>query len=100
MSDPNDQPTPPPRRLSGRETYNLVSDTVTGVNVRLRDNLIQGIVIFAGLVLGAVVGLLVAADPLAGVFAGGFVGLLAGLFGSGIGLMIYRIVRHARGRHD
>ncbi|MFO0917566.1 MAG: hypothetical protein U0872_04540 [Planctomycetaceae bacterium] len=31
---------------------------------------------------------------------GGLMGLIVGLFGSGIALMLYRAVAHARGRHD
>ena len=85
MSEPPPEQTPS-EPMSGRQAYNLVADTVTGPNVRLRDNLYQALAIFIGLVLGAVVG--------------AFVGLLAGLFGSGLFLMIYRAVQHARGRHD
>ncbi len=86
--------------MSGRQAYNLVADTVTGPNVRLRDNLYQALAIFIGLVLGAVIGGLAAADAVLGAVVGAFVGLLAGLFGSGLFLMIYRAVQHARGRHD
>jgi uncharacterized membrane protein YeiB len=39
-------------------------------------------------------------DPILGAVVGGFVGLFAGLFGSGIFLMVYRAVRHVRGKHD
>jgi hypothetical protein len=90
----------PPETMTARQTYNVVSDTVTGVNVRLRDNLIQAGVIFGCLVLGAVVGALVVEERGPGAVAGGLIGLVVGLFGSGIGLMIYRAVMHARGRHD
>jgi hypothetical protein len=34
------------------------------------------------------------------VIVGGFLGLIAGLLGSGVFLMIYRAVRHAKGKHD
>ena len=43
---------------------------------------------------------LTAADAAMGAVVGACVGLLAGLFGSGLFLMIYRAVRHVRGRHD
>ena len=51
-----------------------------------------------GLVLGAGIGATCALPD--GLFVGGFVGLLAGLVSSGIYLMIYRAIRHARNKHD
>ena len=99
---------PPPRRgrgLTGKETANLISDTVTGVNLRRNDNLIQAVAVAVGLPVGALTGGLLAwllGRPDAGLWAflGGFGGVAVGLFGSGIGLMIYRGARHLRGRHD
>jgi hypothetical protein len=82
----------------GREAYNVVSDTITGVNIRRSDNCLQAIWIMAGLVLGAGVGAIFAFPE--GMLVGGFVGLLTGLFTSGIYLMVYRAIRHARGKHD
>jgi ABC-type microcin C transport system permease subunit YejE len=90
-------PSQPPK---GRQVYNVVSDTVAGPNVRLKDNLYQGAAILVCLVLGAGIGLLAMADRLMGVLLGGFIGLLIGLFGSGIFVMIFRIIQHVRGRHD
>lgn len=97
--------TPPTRDekqtgLTSREAYNLVSDTVTGVNFRLRDNLIQGAAILATIIVGAVVGALLADDWRGGLFAGALIGMIAGLFISGIVIMIVRGVRHARGKHN
>jgi hypothetical protein len=110
MSEPtknyfaDDAPPPqaqPPAPPSGRETYNIVSDTAIGVNVRLWDNLFQLAAIVVCLLLGIGIGYAVSGqDPILGAVAGGFAGLLVGLFGSGIFLMIFRAVRHARGRHD
>lgn len=123
MTDPAPQPPPPPlqaapppappvvarppetpavgRPLSAVESYNVVSDTLIGVNVRGRDNLVQLLAIVAGLILGAGVGVLASPrDRVTGVVAGAFAGLLAGLLLSGFALMIYRGLRHARGRHD
>ena len=88
------------RPMSDRETYNIVTDLGTGVNVRLRDNLLQAAFILICLILGAVVGLLVVSERIAGVLVGGFLGLVLGLFGSGIFLMIYRFLRHLKGHHD
>ena len=86
--------------LTNREAYNIASDTVTGVNVRMKDNLLQGIIIAACLVLGAAIGAVAVRERIPGALVGGFAGLLVGLFGSGIFLMIFRAVRHIRGRHD
>jgi hypothetical protein len=94
---PEINPKPP---LTGRQTYNLVTDTVSGANLRPKDNLYQGLFILACLVLGAGVGFLVATERLQGALYGGFIGLLFGLFASGIFLMIYRAVKHARRQHD
>ena len=91
------RPTP---GLTNRQAYNLVSDVAGGVNVRLRDNVMQGIVIAVCLVLGVVLGALLGSDHALGAIIGGFSGLLAGLFGSGIFLMIFRAVMHLRGCHD
>jgi hypothetical protein len=88
------------KSTTGRQAYNVVTDTISGPNVRLKDNLFQGITILVCLLLGAGIGFLVMTDGLAGFLLGGFVGLLVGLFGSGIFLMIYRAVKHARGQHD
>jgi uncharacterized membrane protein YeaQ/YmgE (transglycosylase-associated protein family) len=94
---PPELPKPPPTQ---REQYNLVTDTVGGPNLRLKDNLYQGIAIVVCLVLGAVVGSFLAEERMTGAGIGALVGLVAGTLGSGIFLMVYRAVRHARGKHD
>jgi len=95
---------------AGRDAYNIVSDTVVGMNVRKSDNLFQLKVILvcvlAGVPLGAIAGALLADSgnrmlgALGGALGLGFAGVILGLFGSGIYLMIYRAVRHVRGQHD
>lgn len=100
MSEPNRPEKPTKPALTGRQAYNLVTDTVTGPNVRLKDNLYQGLAILVCLLLGAGVGYLVAANGLIGALVGGLAGMLVGLFGSGLFLMIYRAAKHARGQHD
>jgi hypothetical protein len=84
--------------MTARQAYNIVSDTVGGFNVRLKDNLLQAAAMFFCLVVG--IGVLSVSDRATGAVAGGFIGLLVGLFGSGIFLMIFRAIQHARGRHD
>ena len=86
--------------ITGRQAYNVVSDTETGVNIRAKDNVVQAVVIGVCFVLGAVMGALLVKDRLPGALVGAFAGLLVGLFGSGIFLMIFRAVMHLRGRHD
>jgi uncharacterized membrane protein YedE/YeeE len=98
-------PTPPeepaPQPMTAKQTYNLVSDTAVGVNVRWKDNLFQALAIFVCLVLGAAIGYVVTPrDVVTGAIFGGFLGLLVGLFGSGLFLMIFRAVMHVRGKHD
>jgi len=100
MSEEKPSEETPKKPTTGRQAYNVVTDTISGPNVRLKDNLLQGLAILVCLLLGAAIGFLVMTDGLAGLLLGGFVGLLVGLFGSGIFLMIYRAVKHARGQHD
>lgn len=85
-----------PPGLSGRDSYNVVTDTVTGLNLRLRDNLLQGACILVCILIGAGLG----SRGGGGAFVGGFLGMIVGVFASGIFLMIYRAIRHLRGRHD
>lgn len=100
MRNPQPPEDTPKQPLTGRQTYNLIADTVTGANVRWKDNLYQGLAIVVCLILGILIGLVAAEDRAFGASVGGFVGLLAGLFGSGIFLMIFRAIRHKQGRHD
>jgi hypothetical protein len=85
--------------LTSLQKYNVVTDLGSGVNVRWRDNLIQLIAVVLGLAVGAGVGAAVSFS-LAGALLGGIAGLIVGLLGSGIYLMIYRAIAHARGKHD
>jgi hypothetical protein len=100
----------PTSAATASETYNIISDTVVGVNVRKSDNLFQLKVIlvcvFIGVPIGAIAGAVLSDSEnrligaLAGGFGLGFAGVVLGLFGSGIYLMLYRAVCHLRGRHD
>ena len=88
-------------------TYNIVTDMVTGVNVRMSDNLFQAVFILVSVLLGATIGVTVAliyGDTqfpwLAGALVGSFAGLIIGVLASGMVLMIYRGWRHWKGRHD
>lgn len=100
----------PASNLSGRETYNIVTDTVVGMNVRKSDNVFQLKVIGACLLLLVPLGVIsgaVLSEPserlptsIGGGAVAGLVALIVGLFGSGIYLMIYRAKRHWHGKHD
>jgi transcription elongation factor Elf1 len=92
-------PSPTNNAPLGVDVYNIVSDTVAGVNVRWKDNVIQFAVIAACVPIGALIGALAMEDWRPGVVIGGFGGLLVGFFGSGTFLMIYRFIRHARNDH-
>ena len=92
---------------SERAAYNVVSDTVVGLNVRKSDNKFQALFVLVSMLVGAaVLAFLAWLKPQWGMpwYAGAMVGALAGMvigfFASGIYLMIYRAVRHAKGQHD
>jgi hypothetical protein len=93
----NDEPNKP---LTARQTYNVITDTAIGPNIRLKDNLIQAVLILASVLIGGGVGAMVIDDRLTGLLVGGFIGLVAGFLVSGMGLMIYRAVKHLKGQHD
>jgi hypothetical protein len=91
----------PRKRLTDRQAYNVVSDTVTGANLRLRDNLFQGVAVLVFALIGVGVGYFLMPDNrLTGALLGLVGGLIVGVLASGTFLMIFRAVRHARGKHD
>lgn len=97
----------PSGQAAGDPTYKIVTDTVTGVNVRMSDNLFQAVFIFITVLICAAIGsviILVQGSQdvpwFVGAIAGSFVGLILGVILSGIVLMVYRTVRHLRGQHD
>ena len=66
------------------------------MNVRAKDNLIQGVIILFTVIIGLVIGKMYGGFLL----LGGLGGLIVGFLGSGILLMIYRAVKHASGNHE
>ena len=87
--------------------YNVITDTVTGVNVRGSDNAYQAKFIAVSVLLLAAIGVILSflfpgwqLDWLAGALMGAFLGLVFGVLGSGIVLMVYRTKRHIKGKHD
>jgi ABC-type uncharacterized transport system permease subunit len=92
---------------SAHAAYNVVTDTVTGLNVRKSDNKFQAIFILLAMIVFAGVGIgIVATKPVweipwyGGAIMGGFAGMVIGFFASGISLMIYRAARHIKGKHE
>lgn len=92
---------------SDQAIYNVVVDTVTGVNARWSDNAFQAIFIAVSVAVIAALGALLAfLNPswnlpwFGGALFGGFAGLLFGVLASGIYLMLYRANRHLKGKHD
>ena len=83
---PTSQPPGPPDREGPARR---ASDTLSGLNLRLGDNLAQVVAGLVGLV-AVIVGLL---WPACGVLAGGILGLLAGVFLVGLFLALYRLIR-------
>ena len=97
----------PQHSLTGEEAYHLVSDTVTGLNVRKSDNKFQAVFIFVAVPLLAAIGAALATfiekwemPWYGGALMGGFAGLVLGVLASGVCLMVYRAARHMQGDHE
>ena len=96
-----------PTVTTGRAAYNIVTDTVTGVNVRRKDNKFQALFVLGSMFLLALLGSLFAVvNPewqlpwYGGALIGSFLGLVFGVIASGIFLMFYRAWMHLSGKHD
>ncbi|MDA7977926.1 MAG: hypothetical protein MPJ50_04045 [Pirellulales bacterium] len=111
VTPPSGQSSPPmnalaKEQMTTREIYNVVSDTATGVNIRKSDNLVQAAFILLTVLAGAGLGATLAEFNdwglpwFGGALIGAFAGLVLGLFASGIFLMVYRAMRHIKGKHD
>lgn len=92
---------------AGRAAYNVVTDTVTGVNVRWSDNRFQALFVLGSVIVVALIGGIAAFANsqwnlpwYGGALVGGFIGLVAGTILSGIILMLFRASRHLKGKHD
>lgn len=73
---------------SSLENYNRFSETVGGLSLRAKDNLIQAVAVGAGVVLGGVVGF--SLDGRMGAILGAVIGLVGMTFLSGTVLGIMR----------
>ena len=116
--------------ITSKETYNIVSDTVVGVNARKSDNLLQAKITIITIIIGAIIGVIfdgnaeaseqlpshlqhlvkepvlkvalgvVGLENHTGLVAGAIAGLILGFLGSGFYLMVFRAVKHASGDHE
>ena len=104
--DPHPENKPSEDLSAGHAAYNIVSDTVFGLNTRKGDNKFQAKCISVSVLVLATGGAVLAAlnrdldlPWYGGALIGAFAGLVTGVFGSGIYLMVYRAVRHMKGDH-
>ena len=116
--------------ITSKETYNIVSDTVVGVNARKSDNLLQAKITIITIIIAAIIGVIfdgnaeaseqlpshlqhLVKEPIlkvalgvvglenhTGLVAGAFAGIILGFLGSGFYLMVFRAVKHASGDHE
>jgi hypothetical protein len=87
---------PSPRPQDG--PAQAVFDTVTGPNLRLKDNLIQLACVAVGAILGALVGRALMSDPRGGLLIGGIVGVFGALLLSGVVIGVVRFITTVRRR--
>ena len=90
-----------------RVAHSVLSDSITGLNVRESDNRLQGFVVVVSVLVAAAIGAVLAAMNAqwelpwySGAVMGGFAGSFIGIIASGIYLMIYRAIRNIQGNHD
>ena len=96
-------------KLKAKDVYHIISDTVTGINIRKTDNFIQlKIVTFIVFIfeLGAFIWKYYHAnffgfeDNLGTSMISLILGLLAGGFISGTYIAFYRFIQHLKGNHN
>lgn len=82
------------------ENYNRVAETVGGLSLREKDNMIQAIVVVGGTTLCSLIGVVMGPILVMGVGMGLVLGLLAGLvlfgLGSGVVLMVMRLFKKGK----
>ena len=75
-----------------------MTDTISGPNLRKRDNVFQAIFIGVCLLIAVPAGAIF--GGIGGALAGALGALIVGVILSGAILGVYRAVRHMQGRHD
>ena len=82
------------------ENYNRVAETVGGLSLREKDNMIQAIVVVGGTTLCSLIGVVMGPILVMGAGMGLVLGLLAGLvlfgLGSGVVLMVMRLFKKGK----
>jgi hypothetical protein len=86
-------PQPQQKELGDLGAPQVIFDTVTGPNLRLRDNLIQLVSVIVAVVLTFLVMLIVTRDLAISAGVGVMGGALVGVLISGAALGIYRLVK-------
>jgi hypothetical protein len=94
MVQPPVDPRQPGPKVGRKSDNRKVTDTITGPNLRVSDNLIQAVAIGAFLLLGVAGGAIYDSRQPATWIIGGLVGTVVGLIGSGAAIGIYRLFRH------
>ena len=86
-------PQPGKKELGDLGAPQVVFDTVTGPNLRLRDNLIQLVSVIVAVVLTFLVTLIITRDLATAAVIGVLGGMIGGVIISGAALGIYRLVK-------
>lgn len=85
----------PPASMTGKDVYDTVTDTVTGVDLRASDNLVQLVCVIVGAGIGALLGGLGWGGI--GSMIGAVIGVVASLILSGLAIGIYRLIKRSFG---
>ena len=98
------------KALTAHEKYNVVTDTIIGINMRWSDNAVQGAIVAVFAALGAASGafFIPGSDPALseavtareGAIIGLVIGVILGGFVSGGLIGIFRFVKHLKGQHE
>lgn len=84
----------PPQGSDGLEAYQTVAETIGGPSLRVKDNVVQAIVVFACMGVGAAIGFFGWGGL--GAAIGGVSGMIGGTLVSGGVLMVLGLVRAAK----
>jgi hypothetical protein len=98
---PSAVPYAPPGTASPQKqegTAQAVFDTVTGPNLRLKDNLIQLACVIVGAAVGILIGRGLMSDPRAGSLIGAVAGVFGSLLLSGVVIGVIRFITTLRRR--
>jgi hypothetical protein len=86
---------PPSASITGKDVYDTVTDTVTGIDLHASDNLVQLVCVIVGAGIGALSGGLGWGGI--GSMIGAVVGVVASLLLSGLAIGLYRLIKRLGG---